>query len=220
MNTSVVYLVVFLSVAAMVICVASFLYFRAYLKRKTAQKEVLSGIQEEVNRILRAIDETTDRDISLVEEREKNLKSLLDEVDKRLKTYIREMELRKEADDAYEALRQKKSSAPVPPGAEAYQDLGKNRYRGKPPEPQSAENPPAAEAQENSAEVPSSPGPAFPLPNFSVNPETGDTPSPGDKIHDLVRAGFAAPIIASRLGISIAEVEFAAALLERKAAKL
>ena len=75
-------------------------------------------------------------------------------------------------------------------------------------------------------------GPAFPLPGFSVKPEAGPGPlregnSPDDpaqsdtapldgEIRSMIRAGFPAPLIASRLGISIAEVEFAAALLERR----
>ena len=213
MNSSVVYLVVFLSASAFVFSVASFLYFRAYLKRRTAQKEVLAGIQEEVNRILKAIDETTDRDISLIEEREKNLKSLLEDVDKRLKTYIQELDLRKNAGDAYEALQQKKPAAfdLSDQSGGMYLELGKNRYRGNIPQP--AEPSPPAETP------PPVPGAAFPLPNFKVNPETDDPPAMGDRIRDLVRAGIAAPLIASRLGISIAEVEFATAILERKAAK-
>ena len=64
--------------------------------------------------------------------------------------------------------------------------------------------------------------PAFPVPEFKVKSEAvpgepGENPPPlGEQILSLVSAGFSVPVIASRLGISIAEVEFAAALLERR----
>ena len=88
--------------------------------------------------------------------------------------------------------------------------------------------------------------PAFPLPGFKVKTEPAFGPSStgtfepsvnlgqtspqedssgqaslrqspsGGQIRELIRAGFSPAIIASRLGISIAEVEFAAALLERQ----
>ena len=213
MNSSVMYLVVFLSGLSLVICVVSFFYFRSYLKRRTSQKQILADLQDEVNRIVRAIDETTERDISLLEERERSLKSLLEEVDKRLKIYVRELETRKAAEDAYAALQQKK---PVVSGQsqEAYYELGKNRYRGNTAPP--AESPPPARSREDKTKVSPEPDPAFPLPNFSVNSGTNDSPSMGDRIRELVKAGFTAPVIASRLGLSIAEVEFAAALLERR----
>lgn len=38
----------------------------------------------------------------------------------------------------------------------------------------------------------------------------------GEQIRELARSGFSAPVIASRLGISISEVDLAVALLERK----
>ena len=207
------------SVSALLISVLSFIYLRSLLKRRTAQERILSEIREEVNRILKTIDETTERDISLVEERERSLKALLDEIDRRLKLYIREMEQRKSADESYAALTEKKSAKPesVSPekGAEAYLELGKNRYRlgGQP--------------EEEAAQEPEAPGSSFPLPRFRVkNPGASEAvvspeePVPvGEQIRSLIRAGFSVPVVASRLGLSIAEVEFATALLERRDAQ-
>lgn len=234
-----VYLALLFSVLAFVCSVVSFIFFRSYLKRRTSQKRILAEIQEEVNRILRSIDETTDRDISLIEEREKNLKSLLEDIDRRLKVYIRETEKRRDAEDAYAALLPKPQDRTVPrtQGENAYQALGKNRYRlGGQELPPAAESAPAASsapiatpADAASAPEPTgsglpdtageNPNTAFPLPRFRVKPSPAETTPPppvSEQIRELLRAGFAAPVIASRLGISIAEVEFAEALLERR----
>ena len=197
----------------------SFIYLRSYLKRRTGQERILSEIREEVNGILRSIDETTDRDISLIEEREKNLKSLLEDIDKRLKIYIREMEQRREADEAYAALTQppqKTETVSPEQSMDAYLELGKNRYR--------VEGQEIPEEDESEGE---STGSAFPLPRFRIKQpgQVEATESPidvsvslpvGEQILELVRAGFTPPVIASRLGLSIAEVEFATALLERR----
>ena len=197
---------ILLSAAAFTLSVFSFIYLKSYLKRRTGQERILKEFREEVYKILGTIDETTDRDISLIEEKENSLKSLLEETDRRLKVFIRETEKRKSADEAYAALQQK-----IPP-APPYEELGRNRYKVE-----------AASAAES----------AFPLPPFRVKaqdtPESAENPpeaasaspenvpSMGVQIHDLVKSGLAPPVIASRLGISIAEVEFAAALLERRA---
>ena len=210
-----VYLALLFSVLSFTVSIFSFIFFRSYLNRRTSQERILAEIQEEVNSILKSIDETTDRDISLIEEREKNLKSLLEEIDKRLKVYIREIHIRREAEDAFAALSPKPPDKSSPAqGERTYQELGKNRYRLE-----------EAGHGDNS-------NPAFPLPRFRVKqgssseprlaetagiPETvSPPPSVDDQIRELIRAGFTAPVIASRLGISISQVEFAEALMERR----
>ena len=236
----VLYLSLLFSAFAFVICVFSFFYFRSYLRRRTGQERILSELREEVDKILRSIDETTDRDISLIEEQEKKLKSLLEEIEKRLKVYVRELEKRRDAEDV---SAQAAVGRRLQRNEGTYQELGKNRYRlngqgGAQP----AESAPAAAAPVNPA-TPASPAetglwegagtsaatsPGFPLPSFRVKPsgqpeaaETAETtavapPPVGERVRELVRAGFAPPVIASRLGLSIAEVEFAVALLERR----
>jgi hypothetical protein len=183
------------SVMALITSVFSFFYVKAYLKRRTSQQRILSELQEEVNSILKQINETTERDITLIEGRKKDLQSLLDETDKRLKIYLREMDQARKAE-------------------EAYRELGKNRYKiNRQPSSQAIEIKSKIE-QEKAPE----PADAFPLPNFDL--KTGSDASPalpiGEQIHSLLRSGFSEAVVASRLGISIAEVEFAAALLERR----
>ena len=156
----------------------------------------MSEVQEEVNLILKSINEITVRDITLIEEREKELKGLLAEIDKRLKTYIKEMDQTRNAE-------------------ELYKELGKNRYRiNKQPASQSVESE-KAEESEKTAKADA----AFPLPDFNLKTEP-DSSSNGqtirEQIQSLLGSGLSEAEIALRLGISIAEVEFAAALLERR----
>ena len=197
-----VYLALWLSALALVISVFSFFYFRSYLKRRTGHERILSELREEVDNILRSIDETTDRDISLIEEREKSLKSLLEEIDRRLRLYIRELDKRREDEEAHAALAAKTQ---VP----SYQELGKNRHRlsGQSAAVVAAHAPPAPE-----------PAPAAPAAVVEAPPAPeSSAPLPvGERIRELTLAGFTPPVIASRLGLSIAEVEFATALMERR----
>jgi DNA-directed RNA polymerase subunit N (RpoN/RPB10) len=179
------------SLFALAISVFSFFYFRSYLKRRTSQERILSELQEEVNFILKSINEITDRDITLIEGREKELKSLLEEIEKRLKTYIREMDQARNAE-------------------EVYQELGKNRYKiNRQLVLQDAESEKAS-GKEKAPEA------AFLLPDFELKTAPEPSSSIKEQIHSLLRSGFSETVIASRLGISIAEVEFAAALLERR----
>jgi len=205
------YLPLLLSALAFVVSVFSFFYFRSWLRARTGQTRILAEMREEVNSILKSINETTDRDISLIEEREKNLKALLEEIDKRLKVYIREVEVRRVAE-------------------EAYRELGKNRYRFRQDSLRESDSRSESDlrgeevqpARPRNSEEPAPVNPAFPIPEFRVKPEAAqgapqENPPPlGEQVLDLVRAGFSVPVIASRLGVSIAEVEFAAALLERR----
>jgi len=212
------YLPLLLSALAFVVVIFSFLYLKSYIKARTSQERFLSGLREEVNSILKSINETTDRDISLIEEREKNLKALLGEVEKRLKVYIREVEVRREAENTYREL-----------GKKRYRFLQNLRDEPEPPGESEALDEAAAQPGDSGEVTPqTNPSPAFPIPEFQVKPQAPQgeppkdelnfvkQPSIGEQIHSLVRAGFSIPLIASRLGISIAEVEFAAALLERR----
>ena len=188
MNIITVYLPLLLSFSALMIGIFSFLYFKSYLKKRTSQERILAEFREEVDHISLSIDETTDRDISLIEEREKKLKSLLEDVDKRLHLYIREMERHNKAEKTHAIISASETKPAVP-----YAALGKKRYKG------------------NVAEITA---------ELETEPKTETAPAPppsvGEQIRTLMRSGLTDAAIASRLGISIAEVEFATALLERR----
>ena len=211
------YLAVLLSAAAFLISLFSFLYLKAYLKRRTGQERILSEMRDEVNNILKLIDETTERDISLIEERENVLQTLLTDIEKRLKTYVREMERQKAAEEI---------------NIQSYHDLGR-RHRGADAhnlaEAYQADNvmdKQTAEKQFNSGQVLSKQASpesdtlsAYPLPDFKLKSEAAssrENNSTGARIRELLQAGLSAPIIASRLGVSISEVEFAEALMEHR----
>jgi len=187
------YLPLLLSASALIISIVSFLFFKFYLKRRTSQERILAEFSEEVNNIIKSIAETTDRDISLIEDREKKLKSLLEEVDKRLKLYIREMEQHTKAEKTHAALSALETK---PKPAATYAALGKKRYKGN---------------------IFARPAEAEPVPE--QEPAPPPAPSVGEQIRSLMRSGLTDAAIASRLGISIAEVEFATALLGRRDGK-
>jgi hypothetical protein len=87
----------------------------------------------------------------------------------------------------------------------AYQDLGLRMGRGGKAAPE------AAPPQTIPAEAP-----RFAQAEKQIEAD----PRPiGEQIRDLSLAGFSAPLIASKLGISISEAELAIALLERKPLK-
>jgi hypothetical protein len=199
MTIGAVYLPLLLSSTALLISIFSFFFFKSYLKRRTGQEQILAEMREEVNNILRTINETTDRDISLIEEREKVLRDLLNEIEKRIKVYIREMEGCREAENTYKALR---SEEPGRKPSAAYAALGSKRYK---------KNVQDTASQAKAESVPSVEAEPVPPP---LNP-----PSMGEQIRSLLRSGISETVIASRLGVSIAEVEFAAALLERRDGK-
>ena len=199
-----------ISALSFAISLFSFFYFKSWLGRRTSQERILSELRDEVNVILKTINDTIDRDISLIEDREKSLKSLLEEIDKRLNLYIREMERfgNISANPVVENLVVEK---PVEKPAEiTYRELGKKRYSIKSQETSQSVIP------EQTPEK----APAFPLPAFDIKteappPAAAELPL-GEQIRSLLLAGFSAPVAAARLGVSIAEVEFAAALLERR----
>jgi hypothetical protein len=220
------YLPLLLSALAFVISVFSLFYFRSYLKARTGQARILAEMREEVNSILKSINETTDRDISLIEEREKNLKALLEDIEKRLKVYIREVEVRRGAEEAYRELGKNRYRLPQDPPRES-DPHGESDLSGESESPGEPETRREAARQNRNGDSrdaarQAKPNPAFPVPNFEVKSESAsgrpqeNLPPLGEQVLSLVRAGFSVPVIASRLGISIAEVEFAAALLDRR----
>jgi len=199
-----VYLAVILSASALALSVFSFFFLKSYLKRRTGQERILSELREEIDNIVLSLDEKTDRDISLIEEREKALRSLLGDVDKRLRIYVRELEKRREDEAAHSDLAAKAKA----PG---YLELGKNRYRLNeqtlPPAASSAPAPVPEAAEVNGSHE---------VEPHAVDPAPAAQIPVGKQIRELVRAGFTPPVIASRLGLSIAEVEVVTALMERR----
>jgi hypothetical protein len=234
---------VVLSAASLIICGFSFIYFQGYLRRRTGAERLLADFEEEVNKIIAGIDAATDRDITLLEDKAKSIKALLETLDKRLAVYAREVDRHSAQDAALTALGGAEPSIagkPAPRGVrteEAYTALGRGLkslrvYPAAPPVPPGPalgtpfaaeeEPPPVTPADSpdppsgESAEINPAEG-AFPQPRFvrSANPVKSRTPLT-ERALELSRNGFSPDTIAARLGVTIAEVDLALAISERK----
>jgi hypothetical protein len=194
-------LAIVFSAASLLICGFSFIYFQAYLRRRTGTKRILAEFEEEVNNIVATIDAAADRDITLVEERVRSLKALLDAADRRITAYAREMDSRAAQETAYAALsRPPAQAAPQPPSAEA------------------PAVPPAAQAKARALSggtiaLPLGDGPRFVKSPNPVKPK----PRPlTERVSELSQNGLSPEAIASRLGVTISEVDLALAVSERR----
>jgi len=85
-----------------------FFYFRWYLKKRTQSAALLAaGLSErenEVARLIAEIDRITDRDSQLVEDRILKLKAILEETDKRIAVYLKELEKSNVSESLYTSL--------------------------------------------------------------------------------------------------------------------
>ncbi|MCL2762539.1 MAG: hypothetical protein FWD36_04945, partial [Treponema sp.] len=93
-----------LSTISICLCVISFFFFRWYIARKTAARELLADYRAEVHRLIAEIDAATDRDSLLVEERIKILRKLLEDTDRRIAVYMRELQRSRSGELMYASL--------------------------------------------------------------------------------------------------------------------
>jgi hypothetical protein len=197
------------SAASLLICGFSFIYFQAYLRRRTGTKRILAEFEDEVNNIIATIDAATDRDITLVEERVKALKTLVDTADRRIAAYAREMDRHAAQEAAYAAL--SNAPPPQPPAAPAAKP-GSAARQAKP----AASAPQAG----NSVDRALSGGTiALPLgPRFihSPNPVKPKPRPLTERVSELSQNGLSPEAIAARLGVAISEVDLALAVSERR----
>jgi hypothetical protein len=190
---------VIISLASLMFCVLSFFYFRFYIKRRTSQEQILRDIREGVDEILTEIDRITDEDILLIEERENKLRGIIEEADRRMKVYAEGLSRRWTAAEAYAELGRK--GGRVRPEGKAPADESAAAVRRGPPLPEAAgfsgaPPPGAAPSAEGAGEAPPR--------------------SLGERARELAGSGLSPRIIASRLGVSIAEAELVLALQEPK----
>ena len=234
----------FVSVASLLLWAIAFLYFRAYLKRRTGAERILAELREEVEKLVTEIDSATDRDATLVEERVRSLRVFLEEADRRIASYTREIERRGNEERAYAELGRRSRGlrgiegellgGGVPSGAAPVVP-----FTAPSPQPVAiiadAESVgitagrPAAEVPRSGISVEN--GPESPLvasaepagaesakgPRF-VRSETPIEPKAApfaERVAELYRAGFSADLIAKRLGATVAEVDLAVALTAR-----
>jgi hypothetical protein len=220
------------SAACLLFCGFSFIYFRAYLRRRTGARRILEDFEEEVNKLIAGIDAAADRDITLLEDRSRTIKAMLETLDRRIAAHARELDRREKQEAALDALAPEGGStgataAVTTEGAkkadlagaraeEAYAALGRglrSSLRVNPPESQPALSGTAERPAEPIVPVDPAPAGASPQPRFirSANPVKAKTPL-AEQARELHRNGFSPETIAVRLGATLAEVNLALAL--------
>jgi hypothetical protein len=192
----------------------SFLFFRAYLRRRTGPERLLAEYREEVDKLTADIDAITDRDAGLIADRVKTLRELLENVDRRIAVYTREVNREKTQEAAYTELGLKrsvlKSGEPrsMAPPAFVLPETGETGLAGSPEKTETRESP---ELPPESSEAASSGGEGrFVRAPRPIEPKP---PSFAEQVEKLARAGLSSELIASRLGTTLAEVDLAIALL-------
>ena len=197
-----------ISIISLGLCVFGFLFFRGYIKRKTTASQLLASYRDEVHRLIAEIDDATDRDSLLVEERIKILRRLIAETDQRISVYKQEIQR------SYE-------------GQAMYANLGKGIRAvldSRLPAQEHIEQPSVQEA--NPAETPEGTTNTEKK-RSSKKPKTEETETTAEskkpkikvKIAEMYAQGVPSTEIASRLGLSQAEIDLALNLLQRKMAK-
>ncbi len=195
-------------------CALFFIYCRAYLKKRTGQERILAEFKEEVSKLVAEIDMATDRDVKLVEDRIKTLKGLLDTVDKRIVMYDEELSKRRAHEEAYAELGRRRVLEP--PLLESGLEGGSAQSLLNRParEPYADPSPPRAPQEEPTETAADSGNDAVPAAEQS--PEDESPAQRRVRIAEMAKAGFAPRLIATRLGMSISEVELAIAIAERR----
>jgi len=184
------------SIICLSFCFFIFFFFMWYIKRRTSASLFLSEYQNEVYRLIAEIDSATDRDSMLVEDRIKKLKSILEDTDKRIAVYVRELDRSRTGEALYTSLGRGIRAALNTPV--------------EPPPPQPVPVPPVI-VQPVVIQPP-------PVQEEPPPPEPAPPPSRRQlrsEIQTMVNEGISPGEIASRLEISLAEVDLAINLMNR-----
>ena len=178
----------FISVISLAFCFIIFFYFKWYIKRRTSASQLLAQHRAEADKLIAEIDSITDRDSLLVEDRIKKLKAVLEETDKRVSIYARELERSRSGEALYRNLGRGIRAAlktGEPSGAQALTS-GEKQIEHPPPPPVQPMGEPKAAASRRQIR---------------------------SQIEALALQGVSPQEIASRLDISLSEVDLALNLL-------
>ena len=97
-----------ISLICFAFCLIMFFYFKWYLKKRTESSTLMSaGLKErekEIAGLIAEIDRITDRDSQLVEDRIIKLKAIIEETDKRIAVYLKELEKSEVSESLYTSL--------------------------------------------------------------------------------------------------------------------
>jgi hypothetical protein len=191
MNISIIF-----SIASLILWAFTFLYVRSLIIKRTSKERILAEFRDEVDRLIADIDAATDRDIALIEDRIKTLKTLLEDTDKRILAYKKEINRRAMEEEAYAELGRRQARPVIK--SELPQDVPlfkqeKVQPKSEPlPEPKEADKP--------------IPKPRFVRSEAELKPKA---PSFSEQVVELYEAGFSPELIASKLKVTVAEVDLA-----------
>jgi len=206
---------VFISIFCLVFCLLFFFYIKWYIKRKVSASELLAAHRSEVYRLTAEINAITDRDSILVEERIKKLKEILEDTDKRVKVYVQELERSRTGEALYTSLGKGiraalKTPADIQPSSDRAPEFGAQSPKltlVRQEKTPSAPPPPSAPPSSSPLAPPSAP---------QHEPKPYSKWQIRNQIEELVNENLSPPEIASRLKISIMEVEVAMSMMNIK----
>ncbi|MDR2740302.1 MAG: hypothetical protein LBB68_10800 [Treponema sp.] len=229
---------VIFSAASLIICGFFFIWLLGYLRRRTSAERILKDFEEEVDRLIAGIDLAAERNLTLLEDKAKSIKALLETLDRRIAAYARELDRRNTQETVLDALARESGSVDLrATGAQtedAYTALGRGRglrsslevklpEAGVPlpespgPDIPAAPPPPVIDPMAAPSVPPVSEPEAGQSPRFIRSPSPIKTKTPlTERVLELSRNGFSAETIAARLGVTIAEVDLAMAMSERR----
>jgi hypothetical protein len=201
-------IVYIISIISLSFCIVFFFYFRWYIKRRTSASELLAEYRTEVYRLIAEIDGATDRDSLLVEDRIKKLKAVLEETDKRLSVYTKELERSRSGEALYTSLGR---------GIRAALDSPSETAERKAPQLSIVRPNIEAASQMKVSEHIQEVKPQLPAEKTIIDIAKHQSKHQiRARIEELAAQEIPPAEIASRLDISLAEVELAMNLIKRK----
>jgi len=203
-----------LSGLSLSVSVLGFFFFRWYIKRKTAATQLLADYREEVGRLIAEIDTATDRDSLLVEERIKILRKMLEDTDRRIATYVRELQRSRNGEAMYASLGRGIRSA-----LDSRPNLKDAEPVAEAPSPDETTAPPVEkvnrDVDDEHGEKKQSPKAPAESDMQELAPLSFEKSRLKVRIAEMSARDIPTQEIASKLGISIAEVDLALSLLNR-----
>ncbi|MDR2923933.1 MAG: hypothetical protein LBU85_11420 [Treponema sp.] len=209
------------SIISLSLCVSGFFFLRWYISQRTDASRLLEEYRDEVSRLITEIHAATDRDSLLVEERIKNTRKLLDDTDKRISVYTRELQRSRNSEAVYKNLGRgiREALGTIPASPQEAASSAKQASSAK----SAAHAKTHVHTEIN--ELPFSDeekGPRIRSEKKQRKQKTANTRSPGKppektgikmQIAQMALQGLSPTQIASRLKISLAEVDLALQLL-------
>jgi len=218
------------SIISLSLFVSGFFFLRWYISQRTDASRLLEEYRDEVRRLISEIDAATDRDSRLVEERIKTLRTLLDDTDKRISVYTRELQRSRNSEAIYKKLgngiREALDSISTSPQEMPSQIETPSQQAAQAPAETAPSKKPAQFSEVNelpfSDEEKGGPPPQAGNVKKQKKRKTANIKSPSVRhekqgikmqIAQMAIQGLSPSQIASRLGITLAEVDLALKLL-------